>query len=62
MGLDRSHIEDDTLRHSSWYQAGIPRYVNIQVNLIITLSLGSLAADRVISEILLYRVLSENVL
>lgn len=25
MGLDRSHIEDETLRHSSWYQAGIPR-------------------------------------
>jgi hypothetical protein len=25
MGLDRSHIQDETLRHASWYQAGIPR-------------------------------------
>lgn len=31
MGLDRSHIEDETLRHSSWYQAGIPRDVALEI-------------------------------
>uniref|UniRef100_K1PED9 Tensin-4 n=1 Tax=Magallana gigas TaxID=29159 RepID=K1PED9_MAGGI len=31
MGLDRSHIEDETLRHSSWYQAGIPREIALEI-------------------------------
>ncbi|KAK3600133.1 hypothetical protein CHS0354_024785 [Potamilus streckersoni] len=31
MGLDRSHIEDQTLRLSSWYQAGIPRDVALEI-------------------------------
>ncbi|XP_045161115.2 tensin-1-like isoform X2 [Mercenaria mercenaria] len=31
MGLDRSHIEDETLRHSCWYQAGIPRDVALEI-------------------------------
>lgn len=31
MGLDRSHIEDETLRHASWYQAGIPREIALEI-------------------------------
>ncbi|XP_052760662.1 uncharacterized protein LOC128203321 isoform X1 [Mya arenaria] len=31
MGLDRSHIEDETLRHACWYQAGIPRDVALEI-------------------------------
>ncbi|CAG2255323.1 TNS [Mytilus edulis] len=31
MGLDRSHIQDETLRHASWYQAGIPREIALEI-------------------------------
>lgn len=31
MGLDRSHIKDETLRHASWYQAGIPREIALEI-------------------------------
>ncbi|KAH3817308.1 hypothetical protein DPMN_118841, partial [Dreissena polymorpha] len=31
MGLDRSHIEDETLRNALWYQAGIPRDVALEI-------------------------------
>ncbi|XP_029651682.1 tensin-4-like isoform X1 [Octopus sinensis] len=31
MGLDRSHIEDEALRHASWYQAGIPREIALEI-------------------------------
>jgi len=35
MGLDRSHITDDTLRSASWYQAGIPRYDTVYLTLVV---------------------------
>ncbi|XP_055958510.1 uncharacterized protein LOC126827120 isoform X2 [Patella vulgata] len=31
MCLDRSHIEDETLRHAPWYQAGIPREIALEI-------------------------------
>ncbi|XP_041377985.1 uncharacterized protein LOC121390269 [Gigantopelta aegis] len=31
MCLDRSHIEDESLRHAPWYQAGIPREIALEI-------------------------------
>ncbi|XP_067658398.1 tensin homolog isoform X1 [Haliotis asinina] len=31
MCLDRSHIEDEALRHAPWYQAGIPREIALEI-------------------------------
>ncbi|KAL8623741.1 hypothetical protein ACOMHN_040087 [Nucella lapillus] len=31
MCLDRSHIEDPALRQASWYQAGIPREIALEI-------------------------------
>ncbi|CAG5116505.1 unnamed protein product [Candidula unifasciata] len=31
MCMDRSHIQDETLRNASWYQAGLPRDIALEI-------------------------------